>query len=308
MSDHRYLGLDLGGTYIKVAVIEAGSQGHPPLLVHSERVLTDADAGPTDVRDRLIDIGRGVIDLHGPISSVGLGVPGLFDPDTGVIELFPNLPGPWRGFSLRDPVGEGIGLTASMINDARAFTLAEGTIGAGRDAKVMLGITLGTGIGGGVMIDGRLHLGAFGTAGEFGHQTVKPDGPVCGCGNRGCLEAVAKGGAIADEVGLSNAEAVYAAASEGDPLAVDAIDRASFYMAIAIANTVALLGLDVVVLGGGIMSAGDLVLDPLRQAVSNRVTLVPTEEIRIVRAELGAMAGAIGAALAGKVQLEDLAL
>lgn len=308
MSDHRYLGLDLGGTYIKVAVIEAGSHGHPPLLVHSERVLTDADAGPTDVRDRLIDVGRGVIDLHGPVSSVGLGVPGLFDPDTGVIELFPNLPGPWRGFSLRDPVGEGIGLTASMINDARAFTLAEGTIGAGRDAKVMLGITLGTGIGGGVMIDGRLHLGAFGTAGEFGHQTVKPDGPVCGCGNRGCLEAVAKGGAIADEVGLPNAEAVYAAASEGDPLAVDAIDRASFYMAIAIANTVALLGLDVVVLGGGIMSAGDLVLDPLRQAVSNRVTLVPTEEIRIVRAELGAMAGAIGAALAGKVQLEDLAL
>ncbi len=308
MSAQRYLGLDLGGTYIKVAVIEAGSHGHPPLLVHSERVLTDADAGPADVRDRLIDVGRGVIDLHGPVSSVGLGVPGLFDPDTGVIELFPNLPGPWRGFSLRDPVGEGTGLTASMINDARAFTLAEGTIGAGRDAKVMLGITLGTGIGGGVMIDGRLHLGAFGTAGEFGHQTVKPDGPVCGCGNRGCLEAVAKGGAIADEVGLPNAEAVYAAASEGDPLAVDAIDRASFYMAIAIANTVALLGLDVVVLGGGIMSAGDLVLDPLRQAVSNRVTLVPTEEIRIVRAELGAMAGAIGAALAGKVQLEDLAL
>jgi glucokinase len=195
-----------------------------------------------------------------------------------------------------------------MINDARAFTLAEGTIGAGRDAEVMLGITLGTGIGGGIMINGRLHLGAFGTAGEFGHQTVDPDGPMCGCGNRGCLEAVAKGGAISAEVGLQNAEAVYAAAAGGDPRAADAIDRASFYMAIAIANTVALLGLDVVVLGGGIMSAGDLVLDPLRQAVSSRVTLVPTEEIRIVRAELGGMAGAIGAALAGKVQLEDLAL
>jgi glucokinase len=195
-----------------------------------------------------------------------------------------------------------------MVNDARAFTLAEGTVGAGAGARVMLGITLGTGIGGGVMIDGRLHMGAFGTAGEFGHQTVMPDGPVCGCGNQGCLEAVARGSAIAQKVGVRNAEAAYALASEGNAGAIEAIAEASFYMAIGVSNAVALLGLDTVVLGGGIMSAGDLVLDPLRDALAKRVTLVPVDQVRIVRAALGGKAGAIGAALWGRSHARNLDL
>jgi glucokinase len=236
------------------------------------------------------------------ITTLGLGVPGLFDPDAGSIELFPNLVGQWEGYELRDKVSRGIGLDATMVNDARAFTLAEGTVGAGRGAKVMLGITLGTGIGGGVMIDGHLHTGAFGTAGEFGHQTVSPEGPMCGCGNRGCLEAVARGGVISTQAGAIDVEELYAAAAEGNELAVRTVERASFFMAIAIANAVSLLGVDVVVVGGGIVSSGDRVLDPLRSAVAERVTLVPTDGIRIIAAELGPMAGAIGAALAGMSQ------
>ena len=192
----RYLGLDLGGTYIKIAVIEDALDGVRPAAVYSNKVRTGGGAGPGHVRDRLIAQGLKASNLHGPVAGVGIGVPGLFDQATGSIELLPNLPGPWEGFSLRDLVGDGLGMPATMINDARAFTLAEGTVGAGTGASVMLGVTLGTGIGGGIMIDGKLHLGAFGSAGEFGHQTVDSSGPVCGSGNRGCLEAVAKGGVL----------------------------------------------------------------------------------------------------------------
>lgn len=299
MTSTRHLGLDLGGTNIKAAVLEYTMPRTTPVVVHSESVPTNADLGPDHVRDLLVDLGRDITSRVDGITSLGLGVPGLFDSDTGTIEMFPNLAGEWGGFGLRTEVSEGVGLSAAMINDARAFTLAEGTIGAGRDAIVMLGITLGTGIGGGVMIDGRLHTGAFGTAGEFGHQTVSPEGPMCGCGNRGCLEAVARGGVISAEAGAVDVETLYAAAAAGNELAARTIERASFFMAIAISNAVALLGVDVVVVGGGVVASGDLVLDPLRQAVSERVTLVPTSDLRIVAAELGPMAGAIGAALAG---------
>jgi glucokinase len=295
----RHLGLDLGGTNIKAAVLEFAGSDSAPVVVHSESVSTEAELGPEHVLDRLVSLGRDIRSHTGGIGALGLGVPGLFDPDTGVVERFPNLAGDWVGYGLRDKVGEGIGLIPTMVNDARAFTLAEGTIGAGRGAMVMLGITLGTGIGGGVMIDGQLHTGAFGTAGEFGHQTVSPDGPMCGCGNRGCLEAVASGGALSAEASTVDVERLYAAAAAGDEVAIRTLERASFFMAIAISNAVSLLGVDVVVVGGGIVSSGDLVLDPLRQAVAERVTLVPTNEIRIVAAELGPMAGAIGAALAG---------
>jgi glucokinase len=256
-------------------------------------VSTEAELGPEHVLDRLVTLGRDIRSHVGGIETLGLGVPGLFDPDIGVVELFPNLAGDWAGYGLRDKVGEGIGLDPTMVNDARAFTLAEGTIGAGRGAKVMLGITLGTGIGGGVMIDGQLHTGAF------GHQTVSPDGPTCGCGIRGCLEAVAKGSVLSAEAGTVDVEGLYAAAAKGDGVAIRTLERANFFMAIAISNAVSLLGVDVVVVGGGVASSGDLVLDPLRRAVAERVMLVPTNEIRIVAAELGPMAGAIGAALAG---------
>ncbi len=302
----RYLGLDLGGTNIKIAVIEDVG-GEVPKVLYDSKVRTGAAHGPEHVRDRLINVGRETTEEFGPFAGAGLGVPGLFDAEAGTIQLFPNLPGPWKGFSLRDEVAEGIGVPTAMINDARAFTLAEGTVGAGKDAKIMLGITLGTGIGGGIMMNGRIHAGSFGIAGEFGHQTVEPHGPICGCGNRGCLETMAQGAAIAMAAGVKNAEAAYAAAAAGDPAALKATHDASFYMAIGISNAVTLIGLDTVVLGGGIMSAGDLVLEPLRAAVRERVTLVPIDELRIIKAALGGKAGAIGAALAGKAQ-DTLAL
>lgn len=298
----RYLGLDLGGTNINFAVIEHNLDHDRPTVVVSDKVQTRAHQGPERVRERLIGVGHKMADEHGPFAGVGIGVPGLFDAETGVIEFFPNLPGPWEGFSLRDPVGEAIGAPATLINDARAFTLAEGTVGAGRNAKILLGVTLGTGIGGGIMVGGRLHLGTFGSAGEFGHQTVDPNGPICGCHNRGCLEAVAKGSETAKAAGVENATAAYAAAAKGDQRALDAITHASYFMAIGVANVVTVFGVDTVVMGGGIMSAGDLVIDPLVSALAERLTLVPAARVSIVKAALGVKAGAIGAALAARAQ------
>jgi glucokinase len=295
----RHLGIDLGGTNIKSAVIEVHPTGEPPTVIHSSNAATHAEDGPDAVTARLIAAGRDAQDSVELITSIGLGVPGLFDSKTGRVELLPNLPGPWRRYPLRDIVSDGLGREVSMINDARAFTLAEGTLGAGRGAAVMLGVTLGTGIGGGVMINGQLHLGAFGTAGEFGHQTVDPSGPLCGCGNQGCLEAVARGEVVASEAGVSNVRDLYAALESGDEAAIAATSRSSMFMAIAISNAISLLGIDVVVVGGGVASSGDLMLEPLRRAVEKRVTLVPTKDIRIVPASLGPMAGAIGAALVG---------
>jgi glucokinase len=289
----RHLGLDLGGTNVKAVVLDGLE------LVANATFPTDAPRGPRAVVDRLAEVARWATDHHGPVETIGLGVPGLFDPTDGRVLLFPNLPGPWSGYPLRARLEEELGRPVHMINDARAFTLAEGTVGAGAGCSTLVCVTLGTGIGGGVMIDGRLHLGAFGVAGEIAHQTVLPDGPLCGCGNRGCVEALARSDVVAAAAGRPTVEQVYAGVAEGDDRCIGAVRGAAGWLGIALANVVAVLGPDRIVVGGGIASAGELVLGPIRDAVRGRVTLVPTDRIEVVAASLGSYAGAIGAALAG---------
>lgn len=162
----------------------------------------------------------------------------------------------------------------------------------------MIGMTLGTGVGGGVFIDGEVRLGAFGTAGEIAHQIVEPEGPVCGCGNRGCVEALTRADVLAAAAGRETAEDVYAAAAAGDERCRAAIARAADYLGIAIANAVVLIGPERVVIGGGIAAAGEAVIGPIRAALGRRSVLVPPGAVEVVAAELGTLAGAIGAALA----------
>jgi len=302
MSMQRFLGLDLGGTNIKAAIVEIGDG--VPRVISTSQYETRADLGPEAVTERLIEAGRVTIEECGPVTALGLGVPGLFEPDSGRIVLFPNLPGRWPGHSLRDPISEALGTPTTLINDARAFVLAEGTVGAGRSHRTLVGLTLGTGIGGGIMIDGRIHLGEFGTGGEIAHQIIMPGGPQCGCGNRGCVEALAKGDALAEIVGLPDAAAVCSRAADGDETSLAAIDTVARYIGIGLANVVTLLGPSCIVIGGGIMAAGDLILDPIRQAMVEHVRLAPGERVSVVQAELGNRAGAIGAALAGRDQAE----
>jgi glucokinase len=246
----------------------------------------------------MIDLGREMANEHGPVAGVGIGVPGLFDFDGGEVIFFTNLPGDWEGYPLRATIADGLGVPATLINDARAFTLAEATVGAGRGCSTVACFTLGTGIGGGLFINGELHFGAFGVAGELGHQTVAPNGPICGCGNRGCLEAVTRPPVIAAAAGRETMEDVVVGAEEGDPASIAALEQATTYLGIGIANILTMIGPERIVIGGGAATAGDALLDPIRAAVAGRVTLVPPDRIEIVPAQLGYEAGAIGAALA----------
>lgn len=298
------LGLDLGGTNIKAAVLEIGADEDTPVIVHTRQGSTEASKGPEHVAARIVEIGEQAISSVGVRpEGIGVGVPGLFDYAEGSIMFFTNLPGPWEGFPLRTRVAEGLKASATLINDARAFTLAEGTIGAGRGCRTLACLTLGTGVGGGLMIDGKLHFGAFGTAGEIGHQTIDPDGPSCGCGNPGCLEALTRPPVVAARAGRETFEDVLTGLAEGDEACRSALDDAINHLAIGIANVYTVFGPDRVVIGGGVAEAGDSLLDPLRAAVRARLTLVPPEAVQIVAAELGPFAGAVGAALASQGSL-----
>ena len=171
---------------------------------------------PDTVVAQLGEVAVRAIAEHGPVLSVGIGVPGLYDPATGRTRFLVNVPGPWAGHPVAGPVSETVGVPAFLINDARAFGLAELRLGAGRGATSMVGLTLGTGVGGVLAIDGRVHQGHDGTAGEIGHQTIDPDGPWCGCGNRGCVEAYARADQIAAACGTETAEEAVRAARAGD--------------------------------------------------------------------------------------------
>lgn len=292
------LGVDLGATNIKAVVVEIGENAAYPQVLARISIPTRGEQGHDAVIRSLIQLVAGIAQDHAPLSGFGLGTPGLFDADTGVVTLFTNLPGQWKGVRLRDSLDEALDVPVTLINDARAFTLAEGRVGAGRGANPVACLTLGTGIGGGIMIDGRLLEGATGIAGEIAHQTVLPNGPRCGCGNPGCAEAMARSDVLCAAAGRATVAEVFDGVRQGDDLCVAAVQQAADYLGIAIANVFTVVGPERFVIGGGIAAAGDLILEPIREATRRRATLLLPDLIRIVPASLGASAGAIGAALA----------
>ncbi len=303
----RHLGLDLGATNLKWAVValDAGVDGTGPTrTTHandrvSTRIVPDVDAVPAAVVAQLAEIAATAIADWGPVLSVGIGVPGLYDPANGTTRFLVNVPGPWAGHPVAGPVAEAAGVPAFLINDARAFGLAELRLGAGRGASSMVGLTLGTGVGGVFAIDGRVQQGHDGTAGEIGHQTIDPDGPWCGCGNRGCLEAYARADQIAAACGTATAEEAVRAARAGDERALAGLVDVGRYLGIGIANMVTVIAPDRIVLGGGVAAAGELLFAPIRAEIARRVTTTSIDDVVLVPAELGTWAGAIGAAVHG---------
>jgi glucokinase len=298
----RHLGLDLGGTNIKWVVVER-DDGEWRVLDRGQ-VATPAADGPEAVVARLAAVGAEGIDRNPGVTSVGIGIPGLYDPAAGTTRFLVNVPGAWDARPVAGPVGAALGLPATLINDARAFGLAELRLGAARGASSMVGLTLGTGIGGVIAMDGRVYLGHDGTGGELGHQTLDPDGPPCGCGNRGCLEAFARADRIAAACGTATAEAAFAAARAGEPTAVAGLRSVGRYLGIGIANMIVVVTPDVVVIGGGISAAFDLLREPIETELRERVYTTALERVRLVPAELGTWAGAIGAALHGAESAE----
>ncbi len=260
----RHLGLDLGGTYVKWVVLQDGQ-----VDAHGQ-TKTRADAGPEAVIERLIAAGREA----GPVDTIGVGVPGLFDNSTGAVTFLTNVPGDWKGRPLARLVGEALEAPARLINDARAFALAEWTLGAAHGCDTAVFAVVGTGVGGGIVVRGEPFEGREGRAGELGHQTIDPDGPLCNCGNRGCVEAFVRAALEAKDVRL-----------------------AGKLLGIGLGNAIVLLAPDKVVVGGGVAATGEKLLRPLRREIARRVKVsVPVD---VVPGELGVLAGAIGAALRG---------
>lgn len=297
MTPSRHLGIDLGGTNIKWTVLEHDAGAWR--VVDRDQRPTGASEGEAAVIGRFIAIARTARDRWPDLATVGIGVPGLYDPAAGATRFLVNLPGGWRGVPVAGPVRDAIGLPVALINDARAFGLAELRLGAGRDARSMVGLVLGTGVGGVIAIDGRVHLGHDGTAGEIGHQTIDPDGPPCNCGNRGCVEAFARADRIAAACGTPTAEAAVAAARAGDAAARQGLATVGRYLGIGIANMITTISPDRVVIGGGVAGAGDLLLEPIRAELAVRVHTTSLAAVTLVVAELGTWAGAIGAGVHG---------
>jgi glucokinase len=297
----RHLGLDLGGTNLKWTVVERS--GESWVVVARDQVATRRAASsaeiPASVTAQLGEVAIHARDVAGPVRSVGIGIPGLYDPRTGRTRFLVNVPGPWDGHAVAEPVAVAVGVPAFLINDARAFGLAELRLGAGRGARSMVGLTLGTGVGGVLAVDGRVHQGHDGTAGEIGHHTIDPDGPWCNCGNRGCLESYARADQIAAACGTATAEEAVRAAARGDERAARGLTDVGRYLGIGIANMITILSPDRVVLGGGVAAAGELLFAPIRAEVLRRVRTTSVDEVAIVPAELGTWAGAIGAAVHG---------
>jgi glucokinase len=292
-----HLGIDHGATNLKWAVVEHA--GGTWRTLDQGQTPTRATDGPEAVIGRLIAIGTTASDRWPGIASLGIGVPGLFDPATGAYRFLVNTPGDWAGRPVAPPLAEALGVPVALINDARAFGLAELRLGAGRGVASIVGLTLGTGVGGVIAIDGRVILGHDGTAGELGHQTLDRDGPTCNCGNRGCLEAFARADRIAAACGTETAEAAVAAARAGDAHALAGLAEVGRWLGIGIANMIVVVSPDRVVIGGGVAAAGDLLFAPIRAELKQRVYTTDLDLVEIVAAELGTLAGAIGAAVHG---------
>ncbi len=320
----HYIGIDFGGTNLRAAIADTETGQ----IFHQRKCPTLATEGQQAVVQRIVQLIRELLQMSGEpagaIKGIGIGVPGTPDIETGVIEFLPNLPGRWLNVPLQAIVQEQIQLPVAVINDVRALTLGEWIFGAGRGADTLACLAIGTGIGGGLIVNGQFHLGIGGTAGEFGHHVVEVDGPPCGCGGRGCLELYASGPAIAamgvkevmhghstrigelvnHDLNRIDAGVIVQAAREGDPIAMRILQRAGVYLGIAVGNILGVISPQRVILGGGVSVAGDLLLKPIVQTVSERVHVIPHQKVQFVLAELGINGGLIGAALWAKHKCE----
>jgi glucokinase len=299
-SASRHLGLDLGATNLKWTVVE--HDGESWRTLDRGQVPTRVAGGPDAIVRQLGEMGHEAMATWPDVVSAGVGIPGLYDPHLGTTRFLVNIPGNWDGRPVADPVAAVLGVPVALINDARAFGLAELRLGAARGASSMVGLTLGTGVGGVIAVDGKVHQGHDGTAGEIGHQTIDPDGPSCNCGNHGCLEAFARADRIAEACGTATAEEAVERARGGDPVAIGGLERVGRYLGIGIGNMITVISPDRVVIGGGVAAAGDLLLTSARDEIRRRVRTTSINEVELVIAQLGTWAGAIGAAVHGAEQ------
>ena len=311
------IGVDLGGTKILAAVVDAKGA-----IVAEAKARTKAEKGPDLVIERLARtvqqaMAKAKVEWA-EVAGIGVGAPGPIRPDAGTIFHPPNLPG-WDNVPLGPRLSELLGVPVWLENDVNLGTLGEFALGAGRGTRDMVGIFVGTGVGGGLILDGKLRSGFRHAAGEIGHMIVLADGPVCGCGKRGCLEALSSRTAIERDIRLGIAAGrkslipeLTAGRSErltsgllakalrrGDPLVTEVMERAQWYLGLHAASIVNLLDPEMIAYGGGIVEAlGDRFLDPIRTTARQYfLQTADADRVQIVASALGDHAGVLGAAV-----------
>jgi glucokinase len=292
------IGVDLGGTNLRVAAIDPKGN-----VLDRVSVPAHYEHGPVPIVAQIVEVVQRVrADSPGVLRGVGIGVPGYIDIDAGVVMGAANLPG-FDGFPIRDEVQRHLATPILLENDANAAALGEKWLGAGRDVKNLILLTLGTGIGGGIVIDGKVLHGNHGMAGEFGHMTVIPDGNPCGCGNSGCLEKHASATAIA-AMGrmmhfgreINSSEDVYDLALEGNDRAIRVFESMGRALGIAIANLVNAFDFPLYLISGGPLPAWDFFAPPMFAEIKKRSFTYVRNGTRVEKALLGADAGLFGAA------------
>jgi glucokinase len=316
--DELLLAVDIGGTKLAVGATTSSLLTRPARFRSIHKEAIPSPGTPEVVLPRVIELALALRNEYGRFAGVGISIGGPLDHREGIVLNFPHLPG-WKDIPLRAILSEALGEPAWLDNDANLGALAEHRVGAGKGLEDMVYLTLSTGIGGGVVIGGKLVHGVRTSAAEVGHITVQTGGPVCVCGNRGCLERMASGRNIAlaareliaqrgdgrsllmemagGKPEAITAELVHRAAMGGDTLADEVWQNAIEYLAIGVASILHVLAPQAVVLGGGVSQAGDALLHPLRRRLRPHVHFVPLDLIRIALAELGHDSAVIGAAL-----------
>jgi len=313
-SEKLILAVDLGGTKMRAALVK----GNGEILQVINR-KTSAEKGVKDLLDRLVNslneilaqnnIDRGVID------SISIAIAGAVDVNRGVLTASPNLSG-WVNIPLKQIINDTTGIKTHIENDVNAAAIGEYYFGNAGNVKHFVFIAVGTGIGGGIFIDGKLYGGFDGSAGEIGHMIIKENGPKCGCGNRGCLEALCSGTAIEREIRtlirkknlakwvdfnennieLITARDVGEAAQNGDELAKKVIDKAAYYLGIGMGNIINIVNPQMIISGGGVSRMGDILIKPAIETALNIAFELPGNTVRMVPSSLGHNAGILGAA------------
>ena len=308
------IGIDVGGTNIKIALVSSKGE-----ILYSNTIPTRAEMGyvytVSNIKQAIVDLMSETKSSKNNIEAIGFGFPGQIDYKKGVVRLSTNIPG-WNGVEIADIIKTEFGIPAFIDNDVRCATLGELKYGAGKGAENLVCITVGTGIGSGLVLNGKLVRGASNAAGEIGHIKLSMhDGPLCGCGDFGCFEAYASGPSIVamaeDYIRggkstkyremASSAEitphVVAEAAKQGDPVAIQIFTQIGQYLGIGLSSVVNLLNPEKIIIGGGIAAAGDLLFNPIRETIDKRAMKISKEAVVIVPAELGNTAGVIGASL-----------
>ena len=314
MAKKYRIGVDLGGTNVKIAIVDDAGN-----IICSRSAPTDADKGFEAAYENIVNVIYTIINecevSKEEISGIGFGLPGLIDSKNGIIKDLPNMPG-WVNIPFGEMIKKEFDLRVEIVNDVRAATLGEYKFGAGRGVSNLVCITIGTGIGSGMIIDGKLVKGSTSVAGEIGHMTLQEHGgPICGCGNTGCLEALGSASSIVKrghelltggrpskirEImgdGPLTAQVIAEAAAQGDAPASRILYETGRWIGIGLANIVNLLNPELIIIGGGVAQAGAPLIDPIRENIQKRALKLSAAAVRVETASLGEKAGVIGASL-----------